>query len=57
MAYNNTILNQMLKMFPRHEFQKAVSETKRDAVQMPARSSQTQISLQKSFEQFRCDRD
>ena len=27
MAHNNTILNQMLKMFSRHEFQKFVSET------------------------------
>jgi hypothetical protein len=27
MAHHNTILNQMLKMFPRHEFQKAVSQT------------------------------
>lgn len=27
MAHHNTILGQMLKMFPRHEFQKAVSET------------------------------
>ena len=27
MAHNNTILNQMLKMFSRHEFQKAVSDT------------------------------
>jgi hypothetical protein len=26
MAHHNTILGQMLKMFPRHEFQKAVSE-------------------------------
>ncbi|PIW59553.1 MAG: IS4 family transposase [Candidatus Omnitrophica bacterium CG12_big_fil_rev_8_21_14_0_65_50_5] len=28
MAHNNTILNQMLKMFSRHEFQKAVLETR-----------------------------
>ncbi|MBI5873340.1 MAG: DUF4372 domain-containing protein, partial [Candidatus Omnitrophica bacterium] len=28
MAHHNTILGQMLKMFSRHEFQKAVSETK-----------------------------
>ena len=28
MHHNNTILGQMLKMFPRYEFQKAVSETK-----------------------------
>ena len=28
MAHHNTILGQMLKMFPRFEFQKAVSETK-----------------------------
>jgi len=27
MAHHNTLLNQMLKMFSRHEFQKAVSET------------------------------
>lgn len=27
MAHHNTILNQMLKMFPRHEFQKAVFQT------------------------------
>ncbi len=27
MAHNNTLLGQMLQMFPRHEFQKAVSET------------------------------
>jgi len=27
MAHNNTILNQMLKMFSRHEFQKVVSQT------------------------------
>lgn len=27
MAHHNTILNQMLKMFSRHEFQKAVSQT------------------------------
>jgi hypothetical protein len=27
MAHHNTILGQMLQMFPRHEFQKAVSET------------------------------
>ena len=27
MAHNNTILGQMLKMFARHEFEKAVSET------------------------------
>src|SRR3989338_11565023 len=27
MAHHNTILNQMLKMFSRHEFQKFVSET------------------------------
>ncbi|MEK7731553.1 MAG: IS4 family transposase [Planctomycetota bacterium] len=28
MAHHNTILGQMLKMFPRHEFQKAVLETR-----------------------------
>jgi len=28
MHHNNTILGQMLQMFPRYEFQKAVSETK-----------------------------
>ena len=27
MSHHNTILNQMLKMFPRHEFQNAVSRT------------------------------